>query len=232
MPLSETEIKSQLLQFWRERGIISRSTVIASEYTLGTNGRRIDIAFATETLVGVEIKSDSDSLDRLADQISVYEHCFDRVIVACGSRHLQRCLAETGDHVEVWEIDDRDPPRVAREALASLEPDTAIMVRSLTVEQLRRIIAANRDLSRSELLKLASELPRHTIRQAQLEFFTNRFAKSSCDFWKSVAQRKIRVTDVASLSRFSESRIRQAQLQDARSEFWLNWQHSANLAFS
>lgn len=67
---------------------------------LGLNhGRcRADIALVNGRLVGYEIKSDSDSLKRLAEQIRAYNAIFDRVFMIVGERHV-KCARR---HIPRW----------------------------------------------------------------------------------------------------------------------------------
>src|ERR1700744_3795559 len=128
MPPNEVEIKAIILQKWRSMGIVSRKTIIATEYVLGSNGRRVDLATNGSEFVGVEIKSDYDTLERLTDQIAIYEHCFDRVVVVCGSRHISRCVAELPPHIEVWQITPHGTLVKAKDASIRLVPDRNIII--------------------------------------------------------------------------------------------------------
>lgn len=78
-------VVSQLLG----RGV-SRSD-IRHEITLDTasSGGRADIVVLRDHLITIEIKSGSDKLDRLRDQISRYERSFDCVKIVADKRHAE-----------------------------------------------------------------------------------------------------------------------------------------------
>src|SRR6266542_195867 len=50
---------------------------------------RADIALVNGRLIGYEIKSDEDSLDRLDEQVKVYSAVFDRVTIIVGAKHAK-----------------------------------------------------------------------------------------------------------------------------------------------
>lgn len=70
---------------------------IIEEKTMGKS--RADVVMVTETaLVGIEIKSDADSYERLARQIKDYDSYFDYNIIAVGTKHA----LSIKDHVPEW----------------------------------------------------------------------------------------------------------------------------------
>jgi len=56
----------------------------------GCNSARADIAVVNGSLHAFEIKSDSDTLDRLPSQIEAYQGVFEYVTLVCGDRLLDR----------------------------------------------------------------------------------------------------------------------------------------------
>jgi hypothetical protein len=56
----------------------------------GCNSARTDIAVINGSLHAYEIKSDSDSLDRLPSQIEAYQGVFQYITLVCGHRLLKR----------------------------------------------------------------------------------------------------------------------------------------------
>lgn len=229
----EKKIKAIILQKWREEKRVSKKDVVASEYVLGTNGRRVDLALLGASFVGVEIKSDYDSLNRLSDQIAVYQHCFDRVIVVCGSKHVDQCLTELPKHVEIWQVPRTETPIKRRPAVLDFAANREVMSRLFTVSQLRRLVpSSEKRASRKDLLREVSNLPSEQLRDAMTECFRSKFGASSDNFWRSVGRRKIAVDDIANLSRFLHERL---QLQEYRQEneaFWSEWRKIAQHSLS
>jgi hypothetical protein len=56
----------------------------------GCNSARTDVAVINGALHAFEIKSDSDSLDRLPSQIEAYQGVFEYITLICGNRLLKR----------------------------------------------------------------------------------------------------------------------------------------------
>jgi hypothetical protein len=64
-------------------------TLVVNELGLNHGRCRADIAIINGRLVGYEIKSDSDSLKRLMEQVRSYNAIFDRVFMIVGERHVK-----------------------------------------------------------------------------------------------------------------------------------------------
>ena len=67
--------------------------LIRHELGLCAGKRLIDVAVIGSELVGYEIKSDADTLIRLAGQAQVYNRVLDRVILVTTQRHLAAAIA-------------------------------------------------------------------------------------------------------------------------------------------
>lgn len=66
---------------------------VVEEMGLCDHTARIDIGVINGQLVGYEIKSDRDTLNRLPGQLEVYNQVFDRITVICGPKHLGKLQA-------------------------------------------------------------------------------------------------------------------------------------------
>lgn len=230
--MNETAIKSAILNHWREGGRVSKRTVIANEYVLGSNGRRADLALLGEDFVGVEIKSNLDSLSRLKPQVEAYESCFDRVVVIAGSRHLKQCKLKLPYHIEIWEIDENEVPILRRPASGRPVAKLNAMARLLTMQQLRKIACAKAgDMPKSALLKYASLLPEITLRAAVHSAFQEAYAGSSNNFWKTVSRRKIRPEDISTLSRYYPARSNIVEAREQEERYWQEWLTAASDVF-
>jgi len=226
-------IKSIILQHWREIGRIGRSSIIATEFVLGVNGRRADIAVLSDQFFGIEIKSDYDSVVRLRDQIEVYGRCFDRVSVVTGQKNAEYCLSTLAPSVEIWCVDQQCVPSLLRDAQAVPITDTISMLQLLTVKQLRRLTSiSTQGASRSHLLQVAQDLPRDVIYGAVIEQFYGAYATTSGAFWKLVGRRKVSLEHVKQLSRFAKTRARIETERANKTKFWEDWRSTASSIFS
>jgi hypothetical protein len=63
--------------------------LVLDEFGLMHGKCRADIALVNGRLIGYEIKSDQDSLDRLEEQVAAYSAVFDRATLVVGERHAK-----------------------------------------------------------------------------------------------------------------------------------------------
>ena len=81
------------------------SVVLIEELGLCQGSARIDLAVVGDQLHGYEIKSERDSLRRLAAQATVYSKVFDSVTLVCGGQHVSRALDLIPSWWEVLQVD-------------------------------------------------------------------------------------------------------------------------------
>lgn len=72
---------------------MSSHTLVLNELGLRHGKCRADIAVVNGKLIGYEIKSDEDSLERLAEQIKTYSAIFDRAILITATKHKNAVLS-------------------------------------------------------------------------------------------------------------------------------------------
>ena len=89
---TDKSIRIALLEYLAETHSAS-DTAIISEFALSNCSARIDIAVVNGEMHGYELKSDSDSLKRLAQQVEAYNLIFDRVTLVVGKKHLVESLS-------------------------------------------------------------------------------------------------------------------------------------------
>lgn len=106
-PAYELQMKAILLKHFLDRGIVEYNTTILNEYTFAAFERRIDFALlANEKLIGVEIKSEFDSLVRLSSQLDVYNNYFDKVVIFVAYKHLDKTLELANKREEIYVLKD------------------------------------------------------------------------------------------------------------------------------
>lgn len=66
-----------------------KNTIVIDELGLNHGESRADIAVVNGLMIGYEIKSDSDSLYRLEEQIKSYNAIFDELNIIVGTRHIK-----------------------------------------------------------------------------------------------------------------------------------------------
>lgn len=74
------------------------NTLVIDELGLAHARSRVDVAVINGCIHGYEIKSGTDSLDRLERQFEVYSRTLQKVTIVAASRHVERVLAA----VPIW----------------------------------------------------------------------------------------------------------------------------------
>ncbi len=94
--LNEREMRSFLInRIYQTQS--SSDSVLIEELDLCIGEARIDLAIVNGKSLGIEIKSDRDTLNRLPKQIEVYSKVFDRVDIVSGSKLLRSILSSVPD---------------------------------------------------------------------------------------------------------------------------------------
>ncbi|TPK48927.1 sce7726 family protein [Mesorhizobium sp. B2-5-4] len=69
------------------------TTRIVEEMGVWSGAVRVDIAVINGELCGYELKSDSDNLARLPNQVEIYGKVFDRMTLVVGGKHYDKALS-------------------------------------------------------------------------------------------------------------------------------------------
>ena len=97
MPGSEAEEEIRAAVVDRLRELMPKARIIHELNTSGTGSLRVDLAAVDdETIIGVEIKSERDTLSRLQRQWDVFNRTFHETIVVAHRKHWN----EAGDRLE------------------------------------------------------------------------------------------------------------------------------------
>lgn len=180
LPLAEQEIRAAVLARLLRTG--AGDQVLIEE--LGIGSARVDVAVASDRLTGFEIKSDFDTLDRLARQMHAYHQVFDALTIVTTAAHADQVEAllpawwgiwvaeRKGDSVSL--LDRRDAVSHGRQEAASL---AAMLWRedayAFVVETLGPVVRAR--ATRGDLQEIiAEQIPIDTVRQRVLHSLLNR----------------------------------------------------------
>jgi hypothetical protein len=101
--LRDREIRSALRSKLRALHAQDPDTAIIDELSLCQGESRIDVAVVNSSLGGYEIKSDRDTLTRLARQSETYALCFDTLTVVVGGHHVRDCEKRLPYWWGIWE---------------------------------------------------------------------------------------------------------------------------------
>ena len=97
-PLTERAIRDALMSLLRN-GAQSRDLLIEE---LGVGPARVDLAWVAEGLAGFEIKSDFDTLDRLARQMHAFHCVFDTLTIVTTTQYADQVEALLPSWWGIW----------------------------------------------------------------------------------------------------------------------------------
>ena len=86
--MNELEIRQNFHRKKLQRHHVHKDTLVIDELGLNNGKNRADIAVINGLLIGYEIKSNSDSLIRLKEQIKSYNSIFDKSYIIVGNRYV------------------------------------------------------------------------------------------------------------------------------------------------
>lgn len=72
--------------------LLDPDTLVIDELGLRHGAARVDIAVVNGQILGFEIKSDIDKLDRLPNQAAIFSSVLDRVTLICGQKHTEKAV--------------------------------------------------------------------------------------------------------------------------------------------
>lgn len=91
--MRDSDIRLALDALLRASHAGEQNTVIRHEVGICAGKRRIDVATINTEIIGYEIKSDEDTLNRLEGQAEIYGHVLDKAILVTTKRHLDSALS-------------------------------------------------------------------------------------------------------------------------------------------
>ena len=102
-----------------------------------------DVMTASDMITGFEIKSDSDSYQRLKRQVEIYDLFFDRNYIVVGKKHIASAESKVPDHWGVIYIDENGA-RVSREASVNKNVSRRRQLSLLWRSELKNLLVLNK----------------------------------------------------------------------------------------
>lgn len=229
----ESHIKCDFLNYLRATKLINSRSVLASEYVLGTTGRRADLAIHNGLkFIGVEVKSQYDTLTRLPGQLRTYTACFDEAMVVLDERHIEEGLGIASSAVSVFSVNRRGEISLVRPAQSTPVGDVRTRLQLLTIQELKKLagMPVSAQAKRNVLLKEAERLDSDMAGVAIADAFRRTFADTSEDFWRRVQRKRVTLEALSCLSRFAVARANSRDREDERARFWETWRQDASVA--
>ena len=211
--MDEAAVKAQVLAHIR-RASRRRPIIVTAELTLGRSCVRADLAvLADGDLIGLEIKTERDTLRRLSAQLNGYARFFDRAVVIAARCHLNAMKDLDLRGASLWTFDHNGIEVVSVGHQNPIAP------------------LAHIELMTRDEKKGVSMISAMTVREHYFEVFARRYGQTSAAFWRSVSGRPIKPSDVKLLSRFTERREAIFAIAREKAEHWQRWSEAyANAA--
>jgi hypothetical protein len=140
---SDAHIRPALRQALRDTLDPADDAVVLEELGIYRGKVRVDLAVVNGIIHAYEIKSDRDSLRRLANQAIYYGKCFDRATIVVGNRHApaaQSMLPEWWGVILVETTHDQPTFRTIRTASANPAPDIRTLAELLWREDAMELL--------------------------------------------------------------------------------------------
>lgn len=169
--IAEDEIRTAVLQ----RLLLPSEVIQVLIEELGVGSARVDIAAVSDRLLGFEIKSDYDTLNRLARQMHAYHDVFDAVTIVTTTAYAVQVEALLPSWWGIWVAERHmDEIRIEerRAAAAHGRQDAASLASMLwredayafVIETLGPVIRSRATRGDLQML-IADQIPLHTIRE-------------------------------------------------------------------
>ncbi len=167
--MTEAQIKEQ----WAKD---NPHIIWVSEIGISNHQNRVDILGFTksfETIVGVEIKTQRDSLKRLPSQVRTMSELFDDCHLVVAPKHLEKAMQIVPTWWAVWVAEENTIKLFSPSAQRTFWFDGSVLAEQLWVNELRELLVKNgqwaeSNMRKKELCRMAAKLPRQTLRTAWL----------------------------------------------------------------
>jgi hypothetical protein len=107
LPPGDADIRDVLLERLRERHSDELGVAFLEEIGLCRGQVFVDVAVVNGSIHGYEIKSDRDSLRRLAGQVAMYGRVLDRASLVVGSKHIDQAVKAVPPWWEIQVVEAR-----------------------------------------------------------------------------------------------------------------------------
>lgn len=135
--MQDKEIRKILIKYLKQRHSEYR---IYQEKSIGSS--ICDLMLVTDKLTGFEIKSDSDSYERLSKQVTDYNLFFDDNYIVIGKSHIKSIESHVPKHWGIIKVDSNGTELI-REPLPNRSVQRLTQLRQLWRNELRQILLEN-----------------------------------------------------------------------------------------
>ncbi|EIA1588306.1 sce7726 family protein [Vibrio parahaemolyticus] len=230
--LLEADIKALTLTYLRDKNIIDENSIIMNELTVGNFSRRVDLAVCSQgKLLAFEIKSEADSLCRLAGQLDKYLEYFDKVVVVSDTKFISSLTESLPTKIGLWEVANAKI-KVKQKGQLQRKIDNSKLIDMMDLSDLRKLSSRlNLKMGKDkESIETSLELlSNKVLRQEVKATLSRKYLEVTKSFMDLTRSRKVESEDIKILSRYGKYREKIKIEQSKSKAFWDNIeQHAAD----
>lgn len=174
--------------------------IIGNEVMYGKLHKVVDLLVIKDNkLIAVEIKSESDNLKRLPEQLVEYSKVFDKVIVASAPSHIKKIADLTNSQVGIYSVSG-EIKKICRPKVNKSQDKTDILY-TINANFLKNLYPQFKMLNSDEIRKKLSSSSKATIHQILVDFYRNRLSERFQIFIKDRGSVTL-IDDIPTLSSF------------------------------
>lgn len=136
----DRDIRAYLYENYLRQYTEDATACVVPEMGLSAHAARIDIGVVNGKLVGYEIKSDRDNLDRLPHQMEIYNQIFDLITIVSGPKHEKKLEAWLPAHCGLLITQLGKELRVVRAASQNQARDGYMIASLLWYEEAKQLL--------------------------------------------------------------------------------------------
>lgn len=149
------------------------NVVIGNEVMYGRKKKVVDLlAIANNKIIAIEIKSTSDNLNRLSEQLQEYNKVFDKVIIVSSHSHQESIKYNLSKGIGLYII-DQNIKKVCS-PLINHNQDKLEMLYSISSIFLKKQYPQYKNLNSDEIRLLISKEKKAVVHQLLLSFYRQR----------------------------------------------------------
>lgn len=166
-------IKATLIDWLIDR---HNDIIIGNEVMYGSKRKVVDLlAIIDGKTIAVEIKSASDKLSRLPDQIEGYKKIFDRIIVVAAPSHIVGITNIISKEIGLYIVDNGI--KKVQTPVLNNHQDKLEMLYSITSSYLKKNYPQYKNLNENEIRFLLSKKKKADIHQLLVMFYQSRLSE-------------------------------------------------------
>lgn len=195
---SAEKIKAAVIDWLLDR---HSNILIGNEVMYGSKRKVVDLlAIIDSKTIAIEIKSASDKLIRLPEQMEEYSRIFDKIVIIAAPTHISNISKVCKKGVGLYSI-DKTIKRI-HAPLLNHNLDKLEMLSSISSAYLKKMYPHHKALNENELRLLLSKEKKEVIHQLLISFYQNRLSEKFSLFLSERGNQTL-VDDIPTLSTFT-----------------------------